>query len=61
LKIIGILFWVGQGPAPSYLASLPEVVQKKLQTNVLKKLTVEPDGSKKLLARAIAVRGVYTQ
>ncbi|HKH63772.1 MAG TPA: class I SAM-dependent methyltransferase [Flavitalea sp.] len=51
-------FLGGQGPAPSYLASLNEDLQNKVKDIVLKKLSIAPDGSIRLLARAIAVRGV---
>lgn len=49
----------GQGPAPGYLASLNNDSQEELKTNIHKKLPFESDGSIKLLARAIAVRGIY--
>lgn len=54
-------FLGGQGPAPSYLVSLSEDLKNKLKSSILKKLRVESDGSIILLARAIAVRGVYKQ
>jgi SAM-dependent methyltransferase len=52
-------FLGAQGPAPGYLASLPEDSQNQLKSNILQKLPVQPDGSITLLARAIAVRGIY--
>jgi len=52
-------FLGGQGPAPSYLASLNDDLKEELKANIHKKLSIEPDGSIKLLARAIAVRGKY--
>jgi SAM-dependent methyltransferase len=54
-------FMGGQGPAPGYLASLNEDLQNKVKTTLLKKLPVHQDGSIKLLARAIAIRGIYKQ
>ncbi len=53
-------FLGGQGPAPSYLASLNEDLQEKLKNNIHRKLVIKSDGSIKLLARAIAIRGIYT-
>jgi SAM-dependent methyltransferase len=50
-------FLGGQGPAPSYLASLPPHQQEELKTILHKKLHIDQDGPIKLLARAIAVRG----
>lgn len=50
-------FLGGQGPAPSYLASLSEGNRKKLYSAIHKKLPAEQDGSIKLIARAIAVQG----
>jgi len=50
-------FLGGQGPAPSYLASLSENQQAQLRRKIYDKLPIEPDGSIKLLGRAIAVRG----
>ncbi|MBD0278959.1 MAG: methyltransferase domain-containing protein [Flavisolibacter sp.] len=50
-------FLGGQGPAPGYLASLPEQLQQELKAKVQKKLPFEKDGSIRLLARAIAVQG----
>lgn len=50
-------FLGGQGPAPSYLASLSAENQKQLHSAIHKKLPVEPDGSIKLVARAIAIQG----
>jgi ubiquinone/menaquinone biosynthesis C-methylase UbiE len=50
-------FLGGQGPAPSYLASLTAEKQQELKSTLQKKLLVEPGSSIKLLARAIAVQG----
>lgn len=47
----------GQGPAPSYLTFLPEDVKSKIKANIVKRAPVAPDGTIKLLARAIAIRG----
>lgn len=52
-------FLGGQGPAGSYLVSLDENLQDALKNNLFKRLPVEPDGSIRLLARAIAVRGIF--
>jgi len=54
-------FLGGQGPAPTYLASLADDLQTEIKNILIKKLPVESDGSIKLLARAIAVRGTYNQ
>ncbi len=50
-------FLGGEGPAPSYLASLPEKIKDELREKVYDNLPVEPDGSIKLLGRAIAIKG----
>jgi len=50
-------FWGGQGPAPSYLASLNSELQTALKNNLKQRLKVESNGSIKLLGRAIAIRG----
>ena len=47
-----------QGPAPGYLASLPERQQGEIKERVRKKLPISGDGSISLLARAIAIRGI---
>jgi hypothetical protein len=52
-------FFGGQGPAPNYLTSQPNDVQDEIKNNIIKELFVEQDGSIKLMARAIAVRGTY--
>jgi ubiquinone/menaquinone biosynthesis C-methylase UbiE len=52
-------FMGGQGPAPSYLASLTKNLQEKIKSNLLTKLDIGADGSIKLLARALAIRGIY--
>jgi ubiquinone/menaquinone biosynthesis C-methylase UbiE len=54
-------FLGGQGPAPTYLASLADDLQTEIKNILIKKLPMESDGSIKLLARAIAVRGNYNQ
>lgn len=51
-------FLGGQGPAGSYLVSTDKSRRDLLKNNLLKKLPIEEDGSIKLLARAIAVKGV---
>jgi len=50
-------FLGGQGPAPSYLASLTEELKEELKINIINKLPFESDGSIRLLGRAIAIRG----
>lgn len=50
-------FLGGQGPAPSYLASLSENLQEELRKTIYNKLPIEPDGSIRLLGRAIAIKG----
>ena len=54
-------FLGGQGPAPGYLTSLEKDLQEKIKTIFQKKLPVEPNGSIKLIARAIAVSGKCIQ
>jgi hypothetical protein len=54
-------FLGAQGPAPTYLASLADDLQTEIKNILIKKLPIESDGSIKLLARAIAVRGTYNQ
>ncbi len=46
-----------QGPAPSYLASLNNELQKDLKNKIKERLQFESDGSIKLVGRAIAIRG----
>jgi len=50
-------FLGGQGPAPTYLKSLTENQQQELRKTIKDKLQFEPDGSIKLLGRAIAIKG----
>lgn len=50
-------FLSGQGPAPSYLASLSKQYHEKLKKEIYNKLPIEPDGSIKLLGRAIVIKG----
>jgi len=50
-------FLGGQGPAPTYLESLTENQQQELKKTIKDKLLFEPDGSIKLLGRAIAIKG----
>jgi SAM-dependent methyltransferase len=52
-------FLGGQGPAPSYLHSLTAGLQNRIKTKISETITFESDGSIKLLARAIAIRGTY--
>jgi SAM-dependent methyltransferase len=51
-------FLGGQGPAPSYVSSLPEDRRAALREALRASLPVEADGSIALAARAWAVRGV---
>jgi SAM-dependent methyltransferase len=53
-------FLGGQGPAGSYLVSIDKNLQIGIKENLRKRLPAEADGSIKLLARAIAVRGRKT-
>ena len=48
-------FLGGQGPAPSYLLSLPPAGREALERRLSESLRREPDGSIELLARAWAV------
>ncbi|NNC95832.1 MAG: methyltransferase domain-containing protein, partial [Chitinophagales bacterium] len=51
-------FLGGQGPAPSYLASLNSDLRKALKNNLKDKLHRETDGSIKLLGRAVVVKAL---
>jgi hypothetical protein len=55
-------FWTpflrGTGPAPAYVASLPEDRRDLVRTRLERSLTVETDGGISLVARAWAVSGV---
>jgi SAM-dependent methyltransferase len=50
-------FLGGQGPAPSYVASLDEPARERLAARLREQLPVGVDGSIALVARAWAVRG----
>ena len=50
-------FLDGQGPAPSYLASLNGELQNTLKNKIREILQFESNGSIKLLGRAIAIKG----
>ena len=50
-------FLGGQEPAPTYLTSISKNLQEKLKKEINNNLPFEPDGSIKLLARAISVKG----
>ena len=52
-------FLGGQGPAPGYLAFQEKDLQDKIRSTIRRKLIVGSNGSIKLLARAVAVRGNY--
>lgn len=51
-------FLGGQGPAPSYVATLSGARQVELRDRIRGRLPVLPDGSLSLLIRAWAVRGI---
>jgi SAM-dependent methyltransferase len=46
-----------QGPAPAYLASLPDDLQAAIRDALKARLATEPDGSLRMMARAWAVQG----
>ncbi len=50
-------FLGGQGPAPGYAMSLPEDRREALRESIRASLSVAPDGSIRLTARAWAARG----
>lgn len=50
-------FLGGQGPAPAFLASLPEPRQEAIREELRSRLTPSADGTIRLSARAWAVRG----
>ncbi len=50
-------FLGGQGPAPSYVASLGESARERLRDHLRDIVPAQPDGSIALVARAWAVRG----
>jgi hypothetical protein len=47
----------GQGPAPGYCVSLPQERRAALRERLRETLQSEADGSIRLIARALAVRG----
>ncbi|MEU4245994.1 class I SAM-dependent methyltransferase [Amycolatopsis sp. NPDC026612] len=51
-------FLGAQGPAPSYLATLPEVHRDRIRDLLRSRLPANPDGSIPLSARAWVVRGL---
>jgi len=51
-------FLGGQGPAPGYLASLSNDLQNKLKSKIKGMLKIESNGSIKLIARALAIKGI---
>jgi hypothetical protein len=51
-------FLGGQGPAPTYLAALPEVSRERLRARLQTTLPSEPDGTIRLSAHAWAVSGM---
>jgi SAM-dependent methyltransferase len=50
-----------QGPAPSYLSSQSRRDRSKIKAKIFDNLSFEHDGSIKLKARAIAIKGVNSQ
>lgn len=54
-------FLGGQGPAPTYLASLPADQLGRLRDRLRERLPIRSDGSIPLVARAWAVRGTVPQ
>ena len=50
-------FLGGQGPAPGYVISLNKDLKQELKTTLQNTLPVKADGTIKLMARAIAIRG----
>jgi len=50
-------FLGGQGPAPGFLLSLSQQSQNNLKEKILDRINYEPDGSIKLTARALVVKG----
>jgi SAM-dependent methyltransferase len=51
-------FLGGQGPAPGYCVSLSEFKREALREKLRADLPTSPDGSIRLMARALAIRGV---
>ncbi len=51
-------FLGAQGPAPGYLASINKTLQYNLKEMLYRKLKIELNGSIKLQAKAIAIKGV---
>ncbi|WP_432194387.1 hypothetical protein [Streptomyces sp. bgisy027] len=51
-------FLAGQGPAPGFVATLAPAARDRLRDALRARVTVAPDGSVPLTARAWAVRGV---
>jgi SAM-dependent methyltransferase len=51
-------FLAGQGPAPGYCMSLPELHREALRERIKTSLPADPDGTIRLTARAWAVQGV---
>jgi SAM-dependent methyltransferase len=51
-------FLGGQGPAPGYCVSLSESKREALREKLRAELPISPDGSIRLMARALAIRGI---
>lgn len=51
-------FLGGQGPAPSYLASLSDDLKARIKNNIFNNLPKEQDGTISLIGRAIAIKGI---
>jgi hypothetical protein len=50
-------FLGGQGPAPTYVSSLPDHQRARLRARLQETVPAGPDGLIRLIARAFAVRG----
>jgi len=51
-------FFGGQGPAPGFLKSLSQESQNELKNKILERINFESNGSIKLIARALVVKGI---
>ena len=51
-------FLGGQGPAPGYVATLTPTARDRLRDALADRLPIDDDGCIRLVARALAVRGM---
>lgn len=51
-------FFGGQGPAPGFLQSLSKKSQARLKDIIYERMNFEPNGSIRLIARAIVIKGI---